>query len=118
MAVEMSAAAFEDLVSRALDEVPDELMQLIDNCVILVEDYPPAEEDPHTLGLYDGIPLTERGSSYGGVLPDRIFIFRFPLLDSCETEDEVETEVTITVVHEIAHYFGIDDERLHQLGYG
>lgn len=112
----MSAAGFEELVGQALDQVPAELAGLIDNCVILVEDDPPADE-PDLLGLYDGIPLTERGSDYAGVLPDRIFIFRLPTLAICDTVDEVVEEVHITVVHEIAHHFGIDDDRLHELGY-
>lgn len=112
----MSAADFEQLVGQALDQVPAELAGLIDNCVILVEDDPPPDE-PDLLGLYDGIPLTERGSDYAGVLPDRIFIFRLPTLAICDTVDEVVEEVHITVVHEIAHHFGIDDDRLHELGY-
>ena len=69
-------------------------------------------------GLYDGIPLTERGETYAGALPDRILIFRAPILAICETEDDVVEEVHITVVHEVAHHFGIDDDRLHELGYG
>ncbi|WP_375432886.1 metallopeptidase family protein [uncultured Friedmanniella sp.] len=113
----MSAAAFEDLVRQALDDVPAELAALVDNCVILVEDFAPPGE-PDLLGLYDGIPLTERGDQYGGVLPDRILLFRLPILAICDTEEDVVEEVHITVVHEIAHHFGIDDDRLHDLGYG
>ena len=116
MAIEMSAAQFEEIVSDALDEIPPELARLIDNCVILVEDYPPPGEEG-LLGLYDGIPLTERDAMYGATLPDRIFIFRFPTLAICDTAADVIEEVHITVVHEIAHHFGIDDERLHELGY-
>ena len=112
----MSAAEFEQLVSEALDDVPLELSSLIDNCVILVEDAPPPDQ-PGLLGLYDGIPLTERGSNYAGVLPDRIFIYRLPTLAICETAEDVREEVHISVVHEIAHHFGIDDARLHELGY-
>ena len=104
------------LVGEALDGVPAELAALMDNCVVLVEDEPPAG-DPDLLGLYEGTPLTERGSWYTtGSLPDRITIFRLPTLAMCDTEDEVVDEVRITVVHEIAHHFGIDDERLHELG--
>lgn len=116
--MEMDAAEFERLVSQALDEIPDALANMVENCVIMVEDYPPPDEDPRTLGFYDGVPLTERGDSYGGVLPDRIFIFRHPILAICDTHERVVDEVRITVVHEIAHHFGIDDDRLHQLGYG
>jgi predicted Zn-dependent protease with MMP-like domain len=113
----MSRERFEDLVSAALDEVPAELAQLMDNVVVLVEDDPPPGEGD-LLGLYDGTPLTGRGYSYGGVLPDRITIFMNPTLRICETVDDVVEEVHITVVHEIAHHFGIDDDRLHELGYG
>ena len=114
--VEVSRERFEELVSEALDTIPAELTALIDNCVVLVEDEPPAD-DPDLLGLYDGTPLTERDSSYTLVVPDRITVFRGPLLDMCEDEREVVDEVRITVVHEIAHHFGIDDDRLHELGW-
>ena len=114
--ITMSRERFEELVSDALDRVPPELAELMTNVVVLVEDDPPPD-DPDLLGLYDGTPLTERDSTYAGVLPDRILIFRNPTLDMCESEEEVVEEVHITVVHEIAHHFGIDDERLHELGY-
>jgi predicted Zn-dependent protease with MMP-like domain len=114
--VEVSRERFEELVSDALDLVPPELTALIDNCVVMVEDDAPAE-DPELLGLYEGVPLTERDSSYVMALPDRISIYRNPTLAMCETEEEVVEEVGITVVHEIAHHFGIDDARLHDLGY-
>ena len=116
MSVEMSAAEFEQLVDQALAGVPDELMALIENCVLLVEDAPPPDE-AGLLGLYDGVPLTERGEFYAGVLPDRIFIFRLPILAICDSQEDVVEEVRVTVVHEIAHHFGIDDDRLHELGY-
>ena len=89
----------------------------MDNVAVFVEDDPPPD-DPDLLGLYDGLPLTARGHSYGGVLPDRITIFMNPILRICETYDDVIDEVHVTVVHEIAHHFGIDDARLHELGYG
>ncbi|WP_173141031.1 metallopeptidase family protein [Kibdelosporangium persicum] len=116
MPVEMSRARFEELVSDALDLVPREFARAMDNVVVLVEEY--NEEAPSILGLYHGIALTERTSSYGGVLPDRISIYRQPILEICETEDDVVEEVAVTVVHEIAHHFGIDDHRLHELGWG
>ena len=112
----MSRERFEALVSAALDDVPPELATLIDNCVVLVEDDPPAGE-PDLLGLYDGTPLTHRDAGYTMALPDRITIFRLPTLAMCGSEQEVVDEVRITVVHEIAHHFGIDDDRLHDLGY-
>jgi predicted Zn-dependent protease with MMP-like domain len=107
---------FEGLVADALDEVPPELMKLIDNVVFLVEDRNP--EEPSLLGLYEGYALTERGWHYGGDLPDRIMIYREAICDICSSEAEVVDEVTITVVHEIAHHFGIEEERLHELGWG
>ena len=114
--IDLAPEEFENLVGEALDELPPELSALIDNCVILVEDAAPPDE-PDLLGLYDGIPLTERGQDYSAVLPDRIFIYRLPTLAICETADDVREEVHITVVHEVAHHFGITDERLHELGY-
>ena len=115
--VDMSRERFEELVGEALDEVPVALLDLMDNVVILVEDRPPAGEED-LLGLYEGHALTERGWDYAGVLPDRITIYRLPTLQLCETETDVVDEVAITVVHEIAHHFGIDDHRLHELGWG
>ncbi|QWZ08044.1 metallopeptidase family protein [Nocardioides panacis] len=114
--IDMSRARFEELVTDAMDTVPAELAALVDNCVVLVEDDPPAG-DPDLLGVYDGTPLTERGQGYTMALPDRITIFRAPTLAMCESEEQVVDEVRITVVHEIAHHFGIDDDRLHDLGY-
>ena len=115
MAVQLSESDFERYVDEALDSIPDELISLIDNCVVLVEDEPP-EGEP-LFGLYVGVPLTERGFGYGGVLPDRITIFRGPHLRACESIDELVDQIHITVVHEIAHYFGIEDEALDELGY-
>ena len=112
----MSRERFEELVGDALDTVPEELAALVDNVVVLVEDEPPAD-DPRLLGLYHGTPLTERDTRYAGVTPDRIMIYRNPTLRMCEDADQVIEEVRITVVHEIAHHFGIDDDRLHELGY-
>lgn len=116
--VQMSREDFEAAVDDALDAIPEDLVALIDNVVILVEDDVPAGE-PELLGLYDGVALTERGSDWGmGELPDRIFIYMNPTLRVCEDADHVRDEVAITVVHEIAHHFGIDDARLHELGWG
>jgi predicted Zn-dependent protease with MMP-like domain len=116
--VEMTREDFEDAVRDALDEIPEELAEQMDNVVVLVEDDPPAD-DPELLGLYEGVPLTERGDLWAaGALPDRITIYRRPTLALCDSRDEVVDEVAVTVVHEIAHHFGIDDERLHELGWG
>ena len=107
--------AFERLVAEALDGLPVDLADLMDNVVVLTAD---RGDPPDLLGLYDGVPLTQR-EDYGGlVMPDRIFVFRGPLLDFCDTLEQLEREVRITVVHEVAHHFGIDEERLHALGYG
>ncbi|WP_248583394.1 metallopeptidase family protein [Nocardioides sp. InS609-2] len=116
MPVDVPPEEFETIVDRALDEIPDELAVLIHNVVVLVEDEPPAA-DPGLLGCYDGVALTERASNHAFELPDRILIFRGPLSRMCESADELVDEVRITVVHEIAHHFGIDDDRLHDLGY-
>jgi predicted Zn-dependent protease with MMP-like domain len=116
MAARMSPQRFDELVSNALDMIPPRLAAAMDNVVVLVEARNPGE--PDLLGLYEGIALTERDSWYGGSLPDTITIYRDALLDVCETEADVVDEVAITVIHEIAHHFGIDDERLHELGWG
>ncbi len=114
--MELDRAGFEALVDQALDEIPAEIASQVHNVVVLVEDEPPADE-PDLLGVYEGVSLTERTSDHTG-LPDRITVFRRPLLEMCETPEELVREVRITVVHEIAHHFGIDDDRLHDLGYG
>ena len=114
--MEMSRQEFEDLVGEALDTVPPRLTKLMQNVVIVVEDDSPPQVGT-LLGLYEGVPLTERGDTYAGFLPDRITIFRRPLLAICDTRDDLVREVRVTVVHEIAHHFGIGDERLHELGW-
>jgi len=108
---------FDELVAEALDGVPGELLGLMTNVVVLVEDEPPTPEESDLLGLYEGVPLTERDGWYSGVLPDRITIFRGPVVRLCQSWAEAVDEVRITVVHEIAHHFGIDDDRLAELGY-
>lgn len=116
--MEMTRAEFETAVQDGLDRVPLELSQLMDNVVVLVEEEPPEGEPDDLLGLYDGVPLPEREDSWGApMLPDRITIFRGPLMRHCTTSEELVEEVAVTVVHEVAHHFGIDDERLHQLGW-
>jgi predicted Zn-dependent protease with MMP-like domain len=114
--MELGRADFEALVEQALDEIPDELARVVSNVVVLVEDDPPPGH-PDLLGVYEGVSLTERRSDHTG-LPDRITIFRRPLLAMCKDSEELVREVRITVVHEVAHHFGIDDARLHELGYG
>lgn len=113
----MSQEEFEAAVGEALDLVPPALMDMLDNVVFLVEGEPSAE-DPELLGVYDGTPLTERDGAWGGHLPDRITIFAGPLTRMCADREELLEEIAVTVVHEIAHHFGIEEERLHDLGWG
>jgi predicted Zn-dependent protease with MMP-like domain len=114
--VDVSRERFDALVDAALDDIPDELAALVQNVVVLVEDDAPPD-DPDLLGLYDGVALTERAANHAFELPDRIFVYRNNLLDLCDSEEELVEEVRITVVHEVAHHFGIDDHQLHELGY-
>ncbi len=112
--IQIGRVEFEDLVGEALDTIPVELTRQMENVVIQVEDDAP---ERGLLGLYQGVPLTERGDTYAGFLPDRITVYRNPILSICSTREEVVREVRITVVHEVAHHFGIDDARLHELGW-
>jgi predicted Zn-dependent protease with MMP-like domain len=116
MALSVNPERFEELVDAALAEIPDKLFDLVENCALIIEDEPPAEL-AGVLGYYDGTPLSQRDSQYSGVLPDRILIFKGPLLRMVRSERELIEEVRITVLHEIAHFFGIDDDELHDLGY-
>lgn len=114
--VDVPADRFEELVADALDEIPDELWRMMDNVAVVVKEGSPGS---NLLGLYDGVPLTRRGRGYGEamVMPDRITIFRQPILAICDDEAEVVRQVRVTVIHEVAHHFGIDDARLHELGW-
>ncbi|MFQ6170551.1 metallopeptidase family protein [Oryzobacter sp. R7] len=113
----LTAEEFDAIVEEALDEVPAELMAMLDNVAFFVEEEPPAD-DPDLLGVYEGTPLTERGTWWeSGSLPDRILLFRGPLTRMCDDEDDLREEIAVTVVHEIAHHFGIDDDALHELGW-
>lgn len=119
----MDEDEFEGAVDAALARIPRSLSRHMDNVAVFIADrYEPGpHDDPDTvlLGLYEGVPLTERDSWYGaGSLPDRITIFREPILEMCSSREDVVREVLVTVVHEIAHHFGIDDRRLHELGWG
>lgn len=114
--IDVGDAEFEELVADALDALPPELTRAMDNVVVLIEDA--NEEDPTILGLYHGVSLTQRDSNYGFALPDAIFIYRTPLRAMCTSRDHLRDEVLITVVHEIAHHFGIDDAALHRMGWG
>lgn len=114
--MEMDAQAFESLVIEELDRLPDEMVDGLDNVVFVVEDRP-EDGTLDLLGLYDGLALTERGGYGMGELPDRIIVYREPHLAVCADEDALRDEVRTTLVHEIAHFYGIDDRRLHELGW-
>lgn len=115
VAVEASPARFDQLVDEALASVPEQLLAAADNVVIEVADRDP--EQPDLLGLYRGIALTDRDSDYSFALPDTITIYRLPLLAWCRDEQQLAEQIRVTVVHELAHHFGIDDHRLHELGW-
>ena len=123
MDLEMSDDAFEALVQQAIDAIPESIFAMMDNIIFFIEDEyspePGEPENPEILGIYDGISLTERDLDWAaGALPDRITIFKNPTLRICKTTDDVVREVGITVMHEVAHHFGIDDAKLHELGWG
>ena len=125
MTLRISSEAFESLVVEALDALPEPFASHMDNVDVVVSDEPSPEElsdaglgpGDALFGLYQGIPQTDRGAGYTFVMPDKITIYRGPILRACSSPEEVREEVTITVVHEIAHHFGIDDERLTELGW-
>ena len=112
--VNVSREEFEQLVADALDGIPEQLGELMNNVAVVVEERAP---EPGLLGLYHGVPLTERGEGYAGFLPDRISIYRDEISRICTTPEQVAEEVRTTIVHEVAHHFGIDDQRLHELGW-
>ncbi len=117
MAAWMTDEEFEEAVGEALDLIPDELARLMSNVAVLVDEEPPAGERD-LLGLYEGVPLTARDGWWdAGSLPDRITIFKGPLTRLCDTREDLRDEIAVTVVHEVAHHFGISDERLHELGW-
>lgn len=124
--IHLSRRDFEKVVQEALEALPEEIAAMLDNVAVFVEAWPFREQlrenglsDKHELfGLYEGVPLTERDSNYGMVQPDRIFIFQGPIEAVCRTQDDLVDEIQHTVVHELAHHFGIDDAKLDELGYG
>jgi predicted Zn-dependent protease with MMP-like domain len=112
--VEVERERFEELVADALDGIPEELGSYMKNVGVYVEDRSPMRG---LLGLYEGVPLTQRGISYSGLMPDRITIYRLPICGICSTEEEVVQEVRRVVIHEVGHHFGISDPRLRELGW-
>ena len=116
MALSVTEEQFEQLVADELDRLPDNMLDGLDNVVFVIEDLP-EDGSMDLLGLYDGLAVTERGNYGFGELPDRIILFREPLVAACSTLDELKDEIHVTLVHEIAHYYGIDDDELHRLGW-
>ena len=119
-AATLSLDEFQALAQQALEDLPPEISRHMDNVMLFIEDdgVDPATGEP-LLGLYEGTPLTERGEGWAaGSLPDRISLYRRPILEICASRSEVLFEIQVTVIHEIAHHFGVDDARLHELGWG
>jgi predicted Zn-dependent protease with MMP-like domain len=112
--IDVDEDTFGTLVEAAIDGIPDQLRREMRNVAIAVEDM---GASPNLLGLYQGVPLTKRTTNYFGALPDQITIYRLPILWRCDTVDDVVRQVRVTVVHEVAHHFGIGDKRLHELGW-
>jgi predicted Zn-dependent protease with MMP-like domain len=112
--IEVEPPRFEEMVTRALDGLPADLGKMMRNVAVTVE---PGPGPPGLLGLYEGVPLTSRGSFYAGALPDRITIYQQAICSLCDTEDQVADQVRRTVIHEVGHHFGITDERLRELGW-
>ena len=116
----MDRTQFEDLVDEALEALPEWVVDAMENIIVVVEDWPTAEQDPHgdgLLGIYEGISLADRGVDYAGFMPDQIVIFMGPHLELGLNRRELRAEIRATVLHEIAHHLGIDDARLHELGW-
>ena len=125
LALKLSRRRFEGLVAEALGSIPPPLRSRMDNVAVIVEDWPSRAQlegaglgpDDLLFGLYEGTPLTERGILGEALLPDTITIFQGPLLEACSSPDEVREEVRATILHEVAHHFGVDEDRLTELGY-
>jgi predicted Zn-dependent protease with MMP-like domain len=116
VSLELTSDEFEKIVIDELDELPDEMVDGLENLVFVTEDRP-EDGSLDLLGLYEGVALTERDRYGFGELPDRIVLYREPLLAVAETLEELRDEIHVTLVHEIAHYYGIDDDELHRLGW-
>jgi predicted Zn-dependent protease with MMP-like domain len=120
----MDETSFEELVDEALDSIPEAFLDMLDNVAVIVEDWPDGEtmrlarvRSPYQLlGFYHGVPQTGRNSGYNLVAPDRISIYRRPIEAQCRSKEELREMVRRVVLHELAHHFGIDDDRLHEIG--
>ena len=126
MMVRMTREEFEVLVAEAMDDIPEEFLERLENVEVVIEDEPGPEllrslgMDPRRetlFGLYQGVPLHQRGASYGGMLPDKITIFYRPLAHACRSPERIRAQVRDTVIHEVGHFFGLDDEAIRALGY-
>lgn len=123
--MKLARRKFEALVARALDGLPELIGERMDNIDVVIEEWPAGDQyqrlglnpDEWLFGLYEGTPLLERGITSDPLLPDKITIFKGPLEEACENEDQMAEEIRRTVVHEVAHHFGIDEDRLRELGY-
>lgn len=113
---EVTEERFDDMVDDALDKLPEGVTRRMHNVVVLVEDF--NAESPSILGLYEGVPLTERTFDHTGFLPDAIFIYKSALEAIANSEEHLAEQVEVTVFHEVGHYFGIEEHRLHDLGWG
>lgn len=114
LVIDVEPELFEEMVGTALDGLPEELGRMMSNVAVTVQHSP---GPPGLLGLYQGVPLTSRTTNYSGVLPDRITIYRQEICAICQTEQQVADEIRRTVIHEVGHHFGIDDQRLRELGW-
>ncbi len=113
--LEVSPEEFEEMVADELDALPEEMFAHLDNVVFLIEDRP--EDGSDLLGVYEGVALVDRGDYGFGDQPDRIILYRENLVDFCEDREQLADEIHVTLVHEIAHYYGIDEDRLQELGW-
>ncbi|MGB3762765.1 MAG: metallopeptidase family protein [Ornithinimicrobium sp.] len=114
----LSSAEFEEAIADALDSIPSPLLGMLSNVVFLVSEEPSPPNEPDLLGIYDGVPLTDRHDGWTSELPDHITVFRGPLTRMCSDRAELVEEIAVTIVHEVAHHFGIEEDRLHELGWG
>ncbi len=112
----VSQDAFEEMINDALDTIPEEFARHMTNMVVLARDFNP--DEPTLLGLFEGIPLTEQHSNHSGFLPDAVFVYKDALEAMCSDEEELRHEVKVTVLHEVGHYFGLEEHELHELGWG
>ncbi len=112
----VSQDEFEEMINSALDTIPEQFARHMTNLVVLARDF--NEDNPTLLGLFEGVPLPEQHANHTGYLPDAVFIYKEALEAICEDADQLREEVTVTVLHEVGHYFGLEEHELHELGWG